>query len=226
MSTKGFAEFKKESVLLEICQILKKTNAIEFGAFKLPSGKITPYYIDLRVISSFPDAFAKISEIIVEFIKNEIGLENFDRIAGIPTAGLPLSAVVAYNLKKPFLYVRQKRKLRGRERRVEGVLMPGNKVLLVDDLVTTGLSLKKSALAVRAEGGIVSDAFVLLDREEGGKDKLADINVNLHAVLGIRDVAQKLYELNIIGDDELKIILSQVRASKKWMRNRALEVKS
>ncbi len=214
MSTQEFAAFNKESILLEICQILKKTNAIEFGAFKLPSGKITPYYINLRVVPSFPDAFTKISKIIIEFIRNEIGLEKFDRIAGIPTAGLPLSAITAYNLKKPFLYVRQKRKLRGRERRVEGVLMPGDIVLLMDDLVTTGLSLRKSALAVRAEGGIVSDAFVLLDREEGGKEKLADINVNLHAVLGIKDIAHKLYEINVIGDDELKIILSQVKASR------------
>lgn len=212
MSTQEFAAFNRESILLEICQILKKTNAIEFGAFKLPSGKITPYYIDLRVIPSFPDAFTKISEIIVEFIRSEIGLEKFDRIAGIPTAGLPLSAITAFNLKKPFIYVRQKRRLRGRERRVEGILMPGDRVLLVDDLVTTGLSLRKSALAVRAEGGIVLDALVLLDREEGGKDKLEDINVNLHAVLGIRDIAQKLYEINVMGDDELKIILSQVKA--------------
>ncbi len=206
---------KRELILMEICQVLKKTNAIEFGAFKLPNGKITPYYIDLRVIPSFPDAFTKVTEIFINAIKNEVGIKKFDRIAGIPTAGLPLSAIVAYSLKKPFLYVRQKQRLRGRERRVEGIIMPGDRVLLVDDLVTTGFSLKKSALAVRAEGGVVSDAFVLLDREEGGRDRLADIGVKLHAVLGIREVAQKLYEMNTIGEDELKIILRQVKVKKK-----------
>jgi len=202
---------KRELVLTEICQVLKKTNAIEFGTFKLPNGKITPYYIDLRVIPSFPDAFAKITEIFIDAVKSEIGVENFDRVAGIPTAGLPLSAVVAYIFRKPFIYVRQKQRLKGRERRVEGIVMPGDKVLLVDDLVTTGLSLKKSALAVRAEGGLVSDAFVLLDREEGGRERLESIGVKLHSVLGIRDIAQKLYEMNAIGEDEMKTILSQVR---------------
>ncbi len=202
---------KKEYALVEICQVLKKTNAIEFGAFKLPNGKVTPYYIDLRVIPSFPDAFMKVTEIFVNAIKSEIGIENFDRIAGIPTAGLPLSAIIAYSLKKPFLYVRQKQKLKGRERRVEGILMPGDRVLLVDDLITTGFSLKKSALAVRSEGGIVSDAFVLLDREEGGRERLASIGVKLHAVLEIKDIAQKLYEMNAIGEDELKIILKQIK---------------
>lgn len=205
---------KKDLALTEICQVLKKTNAIEFGTFKLPNGKITPYYVDLRVIPSFPDAFSKIIEIFVDSVKSEIGLERFDRIAGIPTAGLPLSAITAYLLKKPFIYIRQKQRLKGRERRVEGVVMPGDRVLLVDDLATTGLSLKRSTLAVRAEGGIVSDAFVLLDREEGGKERLAKIGVNLHSVLRIVEVAQKLYEMNAIGEEEMKTIVSQVKTGR------------
>lgn len=204
----------KESILMEVCQVLKKTNAIEFGAFKLPHRRVTPYYIDLRVIPSFPDAFARIAEIFVNSVRSEVGAENFDRVAGIPTAGLPLSTIVAYVFRKPFLYVRQKQRLRGRERRVEGILMPGDRVLLVDDLVTTGLSLKKSALAVRAEGGVVSDAFVLLDREEGGSERLSSIGVKLHAVLGIKDVAQRLYEMNAIDENGLKIILSGIKTRK------------
>lgn len=192
--------------------MLKKTNAISFGTFRLPSGKVTPYYIDLRVIPSFPDAFAKVIEIFVDSVKSEIGVENFDRIAGIPTAGLPLSAITAYILKKPFIYVRQKQKLKGRERRVEGVLMPGDRILLVDDMVTTGLSLKRSTFAIRAEGGLVSDAFVLLDREEGGRERIEKIGIKLHAVLRISEVARKLYEMNVIGEDEMKIILSQVKS--------------
>ncbi|MEM4982245.1 MAG: orotate phosphoribosyltransferase [Candidatus Bathyarchaeia archaeon] len=202
---------ERELILSEVCQVLKKTNAIAFGTFRLPSGKITPYYIDLRVIPSFPDAFIKIVEIFVDSMKSEIGIENFDRVAGIPTAGLPLSAITAYLLKKPFIYIRQKQRLKGRERRVEGVIMPGDRVLLVDDMVTTGLSLKRSTLAIRIEGGLVSDAFVLLDREEGGEKRLAKIGVKLHAVLRASEVARKLYEMNIIGEDEMKIILSQIK---------------
>ncbi|MEM1544072.1 MAG: orotate phosphoribosyltransferase [Candidatus Bathyarchaeia archaeon] len=210
---------EKESVLIEVCQILKKTNAIEFGTFKLSHGKPTPYYIDLRVIPSFPDAFARISEIFVNSVRDEIGVENFDRIAGIPTAGLPLSTIIAYTLRKPLLYIRQKQRLKGRERRVEGILMPGDRVLLIDDLVTTGLSLKKSALAVRAEGGVVSDAFVLLDREEGGEERLADIGVRLHSVLKVRDVAQKLYEMGAIDENGLKTILGGIRVRRKFTLN-------
>ncbi|MEM2110264.1 MAG: orotate phosphoribosyltransferase [Candidatus Bathyarchaeia archaeon] len=203
----------KETELVEneICRILQKTNAIEFGTFKLVSGRTTPYYVDLRVIPSFPEAFRKASNIFVRILKKELGDENFDRVAGIPTAGIPFASLIAYQLNKPFLYIRQQPRLRGRERRVEGILMPGDHVLLIDDLVTTGLSLKKTASAIRAEGGAVSDAFVLLDREEGGKENLAKDGINLHCVLKISKAAKTLYEMNAIDEVGLKTILSQVK---------------
>ena len=89
--------------------------------------------------------------------------------------------------------------------------MPGDRVLLIDDLVTTGLSLERTASAIRAEGGVVTDAFVLLDREEGGKERLARSGITLHSVLRITDVAKRLYEMNAIEKNELEIILNQVR---------------
>ena len=198
----------------EICQILKRTAAVEFGIFKLSSGRVTPYYVDLRVIPSFPNAFRKVSEIYIDAIRREIGEENFDRVSGIPLAGMAFAVLVAFHLNKPFIYVRQSRRLKGRERKVEGVLMPGDRVLLIDDLVTTGLSLEKTAMAIKAEGGVVTDAFVLLDREEGGKERLARNGVTLHSVLKITNVAKRLFEMNAIGENELEIILNQVREKK------------
>jgi len=195
----------------EICQILKKTAAFEFGVFKLSSGRITPYYVDLRVIPSFPNAFRKVSEIYVEAIRRKIGDEKFDRVSGIPLAGMAFAVLVAYRLNKPFIYVRQTRRLRGRERKVEGVLMPGDRVLLIDDLVTTGLSLERTASTIKSEGGVVTDAFVLLDREEGGKERLARNGITLHSVLKITNVAKRLFEMNAIEENELEIILNQVR---------------
>lgn len=200
-----------EIVKMEICKILNKIGALQFGAFKLTSGKISPYYIDLRIVPSFPDAFQKICNFCVDFIKDEVGAENFERIAGIPIAGIPFASLIAYNLQKPFLYVRKGVRLHGRQRRIEGVLAPGNSVLLIDDLITTGLSLKKAAKAITAEGGIITDAVVLLDREEGGKEKLEKNGIKVHALLNVREVANKLYELNVIDEDQLKTILKQTK---------------
>ena len=195
----------------ELSQILNRIGAIRFGTFKLTSGRVSPYYIDLRIIPSFPDAFQKVCDLYIKLLEKELRAENFDRIAGIPTAGMPFASVIAYHLKKPFIYIRSKVKLHGRERRIEGVIMPGNRVLLVDDLVTTGLSLRKAAKNMRAEGGVVSDALVMLDREEGGKERLLKDNIKLHYLLTASEAATKLYELGTIEEEQLKTILKQTK---------------
>jgi len=203
------ASLEKEKT--ELSRILHKIGAIKFGTFKLTSGRTSPYYIDLRIVPSFPDAFQRVCDMYVRLIETELGAQSFDRVAGIPTAGIPFASLVAYRMKKPFLYIRPRARLHGRERRIEGMIMPGNRVLLVDDLITTGLSLRKAAKAIRAEGGVVSDALVLLNREEGGKERLTKDNITLHYLLTAREAAKKLYELGSIEEDQLKTILKQVK---------------
>ena len=207
MSTRKSNEPKK----VELAKILHNIDALKFGVFKLTSGKVSPYYIDLRIVPSFPDAFRQICDFYGESITSQVGLENFDRIAGVPIAGIPFASQIAYNLKKPFLYVRKRVRLHGRQRRVEGILVSGDNVLLVDDLVTTGLTLKKAADAVIAEGGVVKEAVALLDREEGGKEKLAKNGIKLHALLKISEVANTLYEIGAIDEENLKTILKQIK---------------
>jgi len=200
-----------EAKKVEMAKILHKIDALKFGVFKLTSGKVSPYYIDLRIVPSFPDAFRQICDFYGESIISQIGLKNFDRIAGIPIAGIPFASQIAYNLKKPFLYVRKGVRLHGRQRRVEGILVSGDRVLLVEDLVTTGLTLKKAAAAVTAEGGVVKEAVALLDREEGGKEKLAKNGIQLHALLKISEVANTLYEIGTLDKESLKTILKQIK---------------
>ena len=180
-----------DSMKTQLCQILYKIGALKFGTFKLTDGKISPYYIDLRLVPSFPDAFHKICEFYVKLIESITKIEKFKRIAGIPTAGLSFASVVAYRLNKSLVYPRPTQRRHGRERRVEGILLPGDRVLLLDDLVTSGSSLLKAASAIRAEGGVVSDAMVLIDREEGGKERLARNNIELHRLLKAEEAANR-----------------------------------
>jgi orotate phosphoribosyltransferase len=200
-----------DSVKVELCKILNRIGAVQFGAFKLTSGKMSPYYIDLRMVPSFPDAFRRICSFYVQFVKKEIGETKFNRIVGIPVAGIPFAALIAYDVGKPFLYTRKGVRLHGRQRRIEGVLAPGDLVLLIDDLITTGLSLEKAARAITTEGGIVADAAVLIDRQEGGRERLEKRGIKLHALLSISEMVSTLAELGTIDEEQKKTILKQIK---------------
>jgi len=204
-------EKEREEMKAELCKILTKIGALKFGTFKLAGGKVSPYYIDLRIVPSFPDAFQRVCNLYVNLVTADIGTNNFNRIAGIPTAGIPFASIIAYHLKKPFFYIRQHVKLHGRGRRIEGIVMPGDRVLLVDDLITSGKSLRNAAMATRAEGGVINDAAVLVDREEGGTKNLAKDSIKLHYLLKVSEAADKLYQMGTITEDQLETILKQVK---------------
>jgi orotate phosphoribosyltransferase len=201
----------QEQKRVEMAKILTNIDAVKFGLFKLANRKVSPYYIDLRIVPSFPDAFRDICDLYAQTITKQIGLKNFDRVAGIPIAGIPFATQIAYNLKKPLLYVRKGIKLHGRERRVEGILVSGDKVLLIDDLVTTGISLKEAAEAVRAEGGVATDAVAFIDREEGGKELLEKNGIKLHPLLKISEIAKTLYEMGTLDEESYKTITKQIK---------------
>jgi len=198
---------ENEEMKTELGKILNRIGALKFGAFKLTNGEVSPYYLDLRIVPSFPDAFRRICDLYVKLIINDVGVDGFDRIAGIPTAGISFASIAAYHLKKPFVYVRTAQRQHGRGRRVEGILLPGDRVLLMDDLITKGGSILKAAESVRAEGGVVTDAVVLMNREENGKNNLAKDGMKLHYLLTTSELARKLHDLDAISEEQLNTIL-------------------
>ena len=202
---------ENEEMKTELAKILNRIGALKFGAFRLTSGEISPYYLDLRIVPSFPDAFRRICDLYVELISNDVGVDGFDRIAGIPTAGISFASIAAYHLKKPFVYVRTTERQHGRGRRVEGILLPGDRVLLMDDLITKGGSILKAGEAVRAEGGVVTDVVVLMNREESGQDNLAKDGMKLHYLLTISELARKLHDLDAISEEQLNTILKRAK---------------
>jgi orotate phosphoribosyltransferase len=185
----------------DFSKMLVRTGALQFGMFTLSGGRLSPYYLDLRVIPSFPDAFHTCSDLLAN---NARSIEGIDKIGGIPTGGLPWASVVAYALSKPLVYTRKDIKLHGREKTVEGILTPGDKVLLIDDVITSGKNILTALQTIRGEGGVVENALVLLDRQEGGEKHLFKEGVKLHSVAKISTVAKKLLDMDAITQNQFE----------------------
>ena len=164
-----------------LVQRLFEIGTIRFGEFTLKSGIKSPFYIDLRVVICYPDVLRRIGVLMAAEVSRCVG----DRIAGIPYAGLPLavSASLAGNL--PLIYPRKEEKSYGTKRRIEGIFKAGDRVVLIDDIITDGGS-KFEAIEVLEEAGlVVKDLVILIDREQGGRELLASKGYALHTILTI-----------------------------------------
>ncbi|MEM4699542.1 MAG: orotate phosphoribosyltransferase [Candidatus Nezhaarchaeales archaeon] len=199
----------KAKLAEEAALLLYEVGAILFGSFKLSSGLESPYYIDMRLVPSYPQAFDRLCDMYCRVVVEEVG--GFDRVAGVPTAGVPFATLVAYKLRRPLIYVRKQQKLHGQLKMVEGLLNPGDKVLLVDDLVSTGDSALRTVRAVREAGGVVEDVVVLIDREQGARELLAEEGVELHALMKVTEAAEVLYSKGLLSRRQYEVIVDYVR---------------
>ncbi len=201
---------KRRQVVESIATALVKAGALQFGTYTLPNGRQTSYLITLEDIPSLPGAYRAVFDAFLEFLKKEVGLKNFDAIAGIPIAGLTLSAPLALSLERPMISVRKDD--RGAPRRVEGSVKPGWKVIVIDDLIATGETIVSSCTALRQEGLEVSDAAVLIDRLEGGRARLTKHHVNLHSLTDILELGDTLLARETIGEEDMKAIRKQIQS--------------
>jgi orotate phosphoribosyltransferase len=194
----------------EFATFLYQNGAIKFGNFKLSSGKDSPYYIDLRVVPSFPHQFRKMIKTLQNSISEKIGFDNFDCIASVPTSGLVIASALAIETVKPLIYTRQKPKDYGTENVIEGKIAEGSRVLLVDDVGTTGLSLLNAIKALKASKMVVTDAFTIINRFEGARELLASENVRLYEITDIIALSSVLHEANLLDEEIFERIKKQI----------------
>jgi len=201
---------EKKDLALELHRI----GAVKFGEFTLKSGLKAPIYLDLRLLVSYPFVLEKSAKALISLTK---GLE-FDRVAGIPYAAIPIATAVSLQSEKPMIYPRKEVKEYGLKRPIEGEFKEGEKILVFDDLITTGKS-KLEAIAPLEERGLkVTDIAVIVDREQGGKEDLKSKGYDLHSVLTLKELLNFLKEDNKITDELFNSIMSYLENPEEWKK--------
>jgi orotate phosphoribosyltransferase len=175
--------------LKEKLHALLEKEALKRGSFVLSSGKTSNYYLDGRVITLTPEGAYLVASIMLEMAKGR----NIDAIGG-PTLGAdPIVGAVAAlahlkNISIKTFIVRKAAKEHGMGKQVEGpALEEGSRVILVDDVATTGKALIEAKDALDKIGIIADTAFVIVDRKEGARDNLANAGLELESIFSIAD---------------------------------------
>lgn len=171
-----------------LADAMLEVEIIRFGEFRLKDGSISPVYIDLRRLISHPLVLRK----VVDALKPMIGPLRFDRICTIFYAASPLLGPLILETGLPGVYVR-KEKVEGKSQ-IEGLFEPGDVVVVIDDVVTTGASKLEAWEPLEAAGMLVRDVVVLVDRGQGGAAVMESYDKKLHAVLHLREVVDDFVE--------------------------------
>jgi uridine monophosphate synthetase len=177
-------KFALPDFLMSLADGLLDAGCIKFGNFILKSGVESPIYIDLRLLVGFPDLLSQVGIAYSRLLKNL----QFDHLAALPYAALPIATAISLNLGCPMLYPRKEVKSYGTKAQIEGVYKAGQKTVVIDDLISTGGSKFEGIEKLQSAGLVVEDVVVLIDRSTDRAATLAAHGYKLHSVLNIEDL--------------------------------------
>lgn len=209
----------------KIAQVLLDINAVSVRAeqpFRYASGILSPIYTDNRLLISHPEKWKTIIDSFVDVIKNVIGLENFDVLAGTATSGIPHAALIADRLDVPLVYVDFER---DRERgQIEGKLTRGDRAIIIEDHVTTGNSVLSSVSALQHAGALVPwcvSIFTYLT--EDSQPTFAKEQIDFRPLCSLKTLLDVAHEMNRIEEKEVQAVLSWVSDPENWRPSSSTE---
>ncbi|AFZ06154.1 orotidine-5'-phosphate decarboxylase [Oscillatoria nigro-viridis PCC 7112] len=178
---------------------------VVFGDHVQASGAVFPYYIDLRKIISIPQIFHQIVSAYADILKEL----KFDRIAGIPYGSLPTATGLALRMERPMIFPRKEVKTYGAGKLIEGHFQAGETIVVVDDILISGKSVMEGAAKLKSAGLNVEDIVVLIDHEQGVKDKMQANGYRAHSVLALSEIAEVLYQANRIDTEQFNLLTAE-----------------
>lgn len=192
---------------LWLAKTLWDLGAVRFGDFTI--GRTTqhsPVYVNLRLLISNPRALARAARVMHEEVRALQAMRHpqigpFQRVCGIPFGGLHLSTAFSLRSRIPMIYVHPAKERNGSRVFVEGRYDPGESVLIIDDLVTSGGGITETAEFLKEHAGLqVRDVLVLLDRQEGAREQLKQRGYNLISILGLETMLNYLMATGLIEE--------------------------
>lgn len=203
-------ESDRDQLQEDIVLFLFDRNAIKVGNFTLSSGKKSCFYLDLRILQSYPVYFRKAISLLTYLIHSQIGLGSFDCICSVPTSGTIFGSALSYELFKPHIYIRKDLKSYGMQKKIEGEFNPNSKILFVDDVITTGHSVL-SGIESLANHSNISGIVVLVDRQQGSKDIHDRFSIKIKSAIPIYHIIKILNDKNRIDKNEYEAIKKEIK---------------
>jgi orotate phosphoribosyltransferase len=204
------------SIADKVANALYFSGCLKFGSFKIKSGAISPYYIDLARLLSSPKQMCFIADLAAEQIRQIMLSDRIDKLASIELKGALIVPIIACKVNLPCIVVRKEEKAYGVTGRIAGAdVARGDNILFFDDVISEGLSKVEGIKPLQTLGGNVKHLLVVVNREQGGKEKLEKLGFSVHALAKISEIADSLYSNENISKGQAHAVLDFVRQYKE-----------